>query len=333
MQQEYNSDETVQNGIRNMFSGSIPERENEINDFWSHYNMNFQIHQDNHKDGKYIFDAGMFKFIRFNHRVLRVFWIGSFAAMNGYIEINESLSKKLDEFYKKRDEILGKYYCAEVLNFPDKLALYTLQNNLAREIIDHSTTDFTLFNELIQCFEHTTKDIVSDESPLPASIPEPGTLPDQKEDPIGRATAEVAIIAAAWAFLHEVRHIRHQQEGTSYDPYDFTEEEAHAEELSCDEFATKFIIDNIGEYCKQSGYDENLVRKKRQIAIYVALFNLALLTKDNWESSKTHPSLKKRMDSVQDILSNQVDQDVETIVTSMFTALRNIWPKVPCVEF
>ncbi|XOY31283.1 phage exclusion protein Lit family protein [Proteus cibi] len=333
MSQKYNSDNNVQDAIRNMFSGSIPERKKEIDDFWSKYSMNFQIHSDNHTDGKYIFDAGMFKFIRFNHRVLRIFWIGSFAAMAGYIAINESLSKKLDEFNKKKDALLGKYYNAEVLSFPDKLALNTLQNKLAREISDHSTTNFILFDELIQCFEHSTEDILSDERPLPKGIPEPGALPNRENDTINRATAEVAIIAAAWAFLHEVRHILHQQEGTSYNPNDFTEEEAHAEELSCDEFATKFIIDNIDEYCKQSGYDPNLVRKKRQIAIYIALFSLALLTKDNWESSKTHPSLKERMDRVQAILKNPIDPDVETIVASMFTALRNTWPKVPCIEF
>lgn len=101
MSQEYNGDDTVQDGIRNMLSGSIPERKKEIDEFWSHFDMNFQIHGDNHSDGKYIFDAGIYKFIRFNHRVLRIFWIGSFSAMSGYIAINESLSKKIDDFNKK----------------------------------------------------------------------------------------------------------------------------------------------------------------------------------------------------------------------------------------
>lgn len=219
------------------------------------------------------------------------------------------------------------------MDFSDQLALNTLLNNLTREISDHSTANFTFFNELIRCFENSTIDILSDDKSFPAGIPEPGVLPDKEKDPIGRATAEVAIIAAAWAFLHEVRHIRHQQEETSYNPYDFTEEEAHAEELSCDEFATKFILDNINDYCEQSGYDVGLVRKKRQLGIYIALFNLALLTKDKWGSSKTHPSLKERMDKVQVHLKYPEDLDLETIVTSMFTALRNIWPEVPCIEF
>lgn len=206
-------------------------------------------------------------------------------------------------------------------------------NNFARETSDHSTADFSSFNELIRCFENSTIDTLSDEKPLPEGVSEPGVLPDKDKDPIGRATAEVAIIAAAWAFLHEVRHIRHQQEGTSYDPNDFTEEEAHAEELSCDEFATKFILDKIDEYSVQSGYDADLVRKKRKLAIYFALFNLALLTKDKWGSSKTHPSLKQRMEKVQVHLKYPKDQDLETIVTSMFIALSNIWPEVPCIEF
>ncbi|WOA52332.1 phage exclusion protein Lit family protein [Dickeya solani] len=333
MSEDYNGDHTVQDGVRNMFSGSIPERKKEIDDFWSYFDMNFQIHEDDHPDGKYIFDAGMYKFIRFNHRVLRIFWIGSFSAMAGYIAINESLSKKLDEFNKKRDTILEKYSHMGVMDFPDQLALNTLLNNFTCEISNHDTVDFSFFNELIRCFENSTIDNLSDEKPLPAGVPEPGVLPDKEKNPIGRATAEVAIIAAAWAFLHEVRHILHQQQGTSYDPYDFTEEEAHAEELSCDEFATKFILDNIDDYCDQSGYDLDLVRKKRKLAIYIALFNLALLTKDNWGSSKTHPSLKERMDNIQLHMKYPNDQDLETIVTSMFTALRNIWPEVPTIEF
>lgn len=43
MSQEYNGDDTVQDAIRNMFSGSIPERKKEIGHFWSTFCLFFAV--------------------------------------------------------------------------------------------------------------------------------------------------------------------------------------------------------------------------------------------------------------------------------------------------
>lgn len=333
MSEAYCGNDSVQDAIHKMFSGSIPERENEINELWSNFQINFQIHADKNSEGKYIFDAGLFRFIRFNHRVLRVFWIGAFSAISGYTAIIEDKNNKVEEFIKSRDEIFNNY-SSELISLQSmQLSLEVMVNNFISNTEDIATADFSNFYNLIDCFENSAKDDFSDEKPFPAGVPEPGVFPDVGTDPINRGTAEIAVISTAWAFLHEVRHIIHQQDGTSYCPHNFTQKQAHTEELSCDEFATKFIIDKMNDYCNKSGDDALLVSRKRKLAIYCALFSLALLTKDNWDASDTHPSLKERMDKVNDLLKHPKDEALEAIVTCMFAALKNIWPLVPCIEF
>lgn len=333
MFEEHNEDETVQDSVRKMFLASIPERQSELDKFWSEFNMTFQNHSDNHKDGKFIFDAGMYRFIRFNHRVLRIFWIGTFAAMAGYDAINTEQNKKIDEFIDKRDSILELFDSKETSLISTNSELHVLLEELQDELVNFSSADFANFDQLIFAFENTAKDEVPDEKPLPKGIPAPGVMPDSEIEPVKRATAEIAIIAAAWAFLHEVRHIIHQQQGTSYDMNEFTQEQAHNEEFSCDEFATKFILDNIDNYCEESRYDRVLVSRKRRLSIYCALFSVTMLGKNNWGPSNSHPALQDRINKVKMLMKEPDDEIIEYIVEAMFKSLVKIWPTVPTIEF
>ncbi|WP_224741848.1 phage exclusion protein Lit family protein [Bradyrhizobium sp. 2S1] len=97
---------------------------------------------------------------------------------------------------------------------------------------------------------------------LPAGVAEPGSYADAGTEPQSRAAGELATIAVAWALLHEVRHIRHQREGTGAAPYGSDATEKHREEFSCDEFATAFLLEQIEQETKQPA---ELVRQKRQL--------------------------------------------------------------------
>ncbi|MFT3815701.1 MAG: phage exclusion protein Lit family protein [Acidovorax sp.] len=66
-------------------------------------------------------------------------------------------------------------------------------------------------------------------------LPEPGHLPSPDSEPEARAAAELAMFAAGWAILHEVRYLRHQQEGAAC-AQDAAPQDAWKEELSCDQF-------------------------------------------------------------------------------------------------
>jgi len=279
-------DMQVQEAIQYLFSGSVPERENELSQLISDLQIVFQMLPDEHTDGRVIMDAGLYRFVRFNHRVVRSFWIGAFAAWEGYRAIAES------------DDI--------------------------------SAIDIDRFKELVASFEATIANQQADEDPLPHGIPEPGVLPDKVADPQRRAAAELAIIALGWAFLHEIRHIRHQREGTSAGAFG-TPECKRNEEFSCDEFATKFVLEKMIDYSARSGDNFSLVRRKRELGIYLALFSLTLLSKDKWEESDSHPSVQERINAVCEIMGHDRDETAGVIAHAAFATLREIWPSAPMV--
>ncbi len=284
---EVRQDEMVQQAIRNLFVGSVPERDDELSSLWGHLDLVFRFLPDDHEDGRLIMDAGSYRYIRFNHRVVRSFWIGAFAAWEGSRAVAESK--------------------------------------------DFPAVDLTRFQELVAAFETAIQNDQSDETPLPAGVPEPGTLPDKDRDPQGRAASELSIIAVAWALLHEVRHIRHQREGTSASVHGDTREARQHEEFSCDEFATRFILEHVQRYSDESGYDPVLVRRKREMSIYFALFALTLLAKDSWAASDTHPSVQDRIDAVCGLMGNDRDELAEAIAHTAFATLRTLWPSAPMI--
>lgn len=232
-------------------------------------------------------DAGLYRYVRFNHRVVRTFWIGAFVAWEGYRAVADSK--------------------------------------------DSSRGDLTRLRELVTAFEAAIENSQSDETPLPTGVTEPGILPDKDSDPQGRAAAELSIIAVGWALLHELRHIQHQKEGTSASTCGDTWETRHSEEFSCDEFATRFILEKMQHYCDESGDHPVLVRRKREMAIYFALFALTLLAKDSWESSNTHPSVQDRMNAVCQLMGNERDETAQAIAYAAFVSLRELWPSAPMI--
>ena len=284
---ERQENEGVENAIRDLFLGSVPERAKELSSFWSELDLVFLLLSDDHQDGRLIMDAGSYRYIRFNHRVLRSFWIASFAAWEGFRAAAES-----SEFHN---------------------------------------VDLTRLQELVAAFKSVVQNDLSDEVPLPVGIPEPGTLPDENVDPQARAASELAIIAVAWALLHEVRHIRHQHEGTSASELGNTQEARHCEEFSCDEFATRFILEHVERYSNESGDDLVLVRRKREMAIYFALFAMTLLSEDCWATSETHPSVQARIDSVCNVIGDDRDEMAHANAYAAFLTLRELWPAAPMI--
>lgn len=278
--------EQLKNAISNMFFGSVPERKDEITALIKQLDIVFGMLSDSHNGGSTIMQAGLYRFVQFNHRFVRSFWIGAFAAWEGYRAIAESS--------------------------------------------DIGEVDINKFKVFVYTFEETINGQQADDYHLPNGIPEPGNFPDKASDPQGRAAAELAIIALGWAFLHEIHHIKHQREGTGAG-IDGTPECNQNEEFSCDEFATKFILEEVKKYSDGSGEAFCLVRRKRELAIYIALFSLVLLSKDNWQESDSHPAVQERISAVCRIMGPDRDETAKVIAHAAFTTLRTIWPSAPIV--
>jgi hypothetical protein len=156
-------------------------------------------------------------------------------------------------------------------------------------------------------------------------LPEPGSLPS---DPQLRAPAELAMFAAGWAMLHEVRHLKHQQDLTSTADGD-APELARAEELSCDQFAAEFLTESAAQYASAHGEDHAKVRTKRALGVYFGIFALIVLGHPNWKETKTHPSVSDRLRAMQSILNAARLDEAFCVAALALVGLKQVWPDAP----
>lgn len=278
------NDPEVQEAAKQVILGCAPERQADLEALWRDLNPEFQVHDDNHSDGPFIFDAGQFRYVRFNPRATRLFWLGAYIAWEGF--------------------------CATPMQ-------------------QGEAADLSRFRAMVDTFltilaAHNPENIA-----LPSGVPEPGAYPGAQGDPQGQAAAELATIAAGWSFLHEIRHIKHQQEGTSSDPDYDDPDVVRAEETSCDAFATHFLIDQASAFSASSRADLAQVLQKRQLGVYMALFTIALLTKDNWGMTDSHPSLADRLAAAKVLVSPDRQPMADNVAETAFHALGHVWPGAP----
>ena len=246
------SDAQIQYAIKALFLGIAPEKRSELERLWDDYQLQFCLFMD---DKGVLMEGGAYRYVHFNHRVLRVIWVSSFAAWEAYSCTQLAIGDgELRSFDRLRD-LLG----------------------LALRIRDASDPEAVSLGDL----------------------PEPGSLPS---DPQLRAPAELAMFAAGWAILHEVRHLKHQQDLTSTADGD-APEIARAEELSCDQFAAEFLTDSIAQYASAHAEEHAKIRMKRALGVYFGIFALIVLGHPNWKETKTHPSVSDRLRAMQSILN------------------------------
>lgn len=275
-------DEQVRTAVRNALLGSAPERESELVSLWDLLEPRFQLTADTHDGERLVMDAGMYRFVRFNHRVVRAFWIAGFAAWEAYRVVAET--PELDPLDLKR------------------------------------------LKELVDAFERVLESDVPELEALPKDVPEPGHY---DEIPQLRAPGELATLAVSWALLHEVRHLKHQQDGDAADPYEADPTKRRNEELSCDAFATQFLLDQFDAYAQREKVSPNLVRRKRELGIYFALFAMTLMARDKWSASPTHPSIQTRINAVRALMGSQHDEVAEAIASLAFATLHALMPGSP----
>ncbi|WP_186130416.1 phage exclusion protein Lit family protein [Burkholderia gladioli] len=275
-------DEQVKTAVRNVLLGSAPERESELASLWSLLEPRFQLTADTYDGARLVMEAGMYRFVRFNHRVVRAFWIAGFAAWEAY--------------------------------------------RVVAETPEFEPLDLKRLAELIDAFERVLESDAPELEALPKDVPEPGHYDG---NPQLRAPGELATLGVGWALLHEVRHLKHQQEGDSADPYEEDPTQRRNEEMSCDAFATKFLLDQLDAYAQRENVSSNLVRRKRELGIYFALFAMTLLARDKWGASQTHPSIQARIDAIRALMGSQRDEVAEAIASVAFAMLHTLMPGSP----
>jgi hypothetical protein len=280
-QPEARNDEGIQQIVKNMFLGVAPERADELEKMWVENDLRFNVLPDDGRDGRFVMDAGCYREIRFNHRIMRAFWVASFAAWEGYRA------------------------CAE------------------------ASADLSRFKQILDCVDAILHFADPEQVPIPDGIPPPGTLEDIPVE--AKAAADLAIFAVGWALLHEVRHIRHQREGTSA-PEGAAPSERHAEELSCDEFATRFMLERVDKYAAEHGVAAERVMYKRQAGIHFAIFAMTLMSAGQWAASDSHPAMQDRINQAWELMQpHPLSLIASAIAAGAFYTLDEVWVDVPRV--
>lgn len=77
---------------------------------------------------------------------------------------------------------------------------------------ENGDIDLECFRNMIKTFDQILSENEPESVPLPDGVPEPGVYPDRDASPQARAASELATFATGWALLHEVRHLKHQQD-------------------------------------------------------------------------------------------------------------------------
>jgi len=226
-------------------------------------------------------EAGAYVLIRFNHKILRLFWLAAYIAWEGYRVIHN----------------------------------WTL---------DPSDLNLARFNSMLDRFYEILESHDASLEKMPPDIPEPGQYPTRDQPEI-LLPAELATVCAGWAMLHEMKHLKDQQDGGAASA-DAAPSVFHSEELSCDEFATNFILARSEEFARGEKVSPLSVRTKRELGILFAVFAITLIAKDRWAASERHPAVQTRIDA---ILNSMNEAEGSVPVAIAYAAYVAFWKTMP----
>jgi hypothetical protein len=69
---------TLANEEVNFLLGAVaPERQAELAQLWNKYEPEFRLLEDDGPAKQFVMEAGLYRIVRFNHRVMRLFWLGA----------------------------------------------------------------------------------------------------------------------------------------------------------------------------------------------------------------------------------------------------------------
>lgn len=243
--------------IQKLFEGVVPERFTEVVVIVDKYSAQFR--QIGDREGFNI-DAGAFGAVQYTHRSMQQLWLFGYAGMlslHCYATLIVLIqSSGLELNIEKVKKIPGQNQAEE--DFSNIMSKVRELNNALGE------EDFL----------------------WPEDIPKPEQ--GRPTDDERAAVFDLSCMAAAYVFLHELRHVMFSADGDAPEsPID--------EEYACDNFAKDMMTSHIKKYSEQSGYPEDKVTMKRAMGIALASSFLLFATgRKNLSDSSTHPQVHGR---------------------------------------
>lgn len=225
------------NVIQNLLVGAAPERHDELQQLIQTYQPTFELAKD--KIGT------TYKAVRervvWDHKSIAHDWLVTFAAWSVF-----------------------RAYCPLIIVGRSSGGAITHELISADAELDAVEGEFDNIcyaaNGIRQCSD-------LNEFPWPQEIPFPtpdreGLCSDEE-----RLCFDVALLAIAATFLHELAHVRFWADGNA-------PEDTREEERACDAFSREFLLSKVSDYALQTSQDGRVVLSKRVMGLATAAFTI-----------------------------------------------------------
>jgi len=245
--------------IENLLLGACPERKLEIQQDWKTFQPEFYVKPD---------DVGAALSARKN----RITWMHKTFVLDWVIA---TLGMQAIAAYSPY------IFLALTFNLPVTAKELAQDNELAS--IQSQMDEVCYFAKLLWKAEQL------EDLDWPSNIPIPGTFPEASLDPKGKATFDLACLAAAATFFHELRHVQFQAEKDA-------PEISIEEECACDEHARVMLLDRIADYCTKTEEPYSQVLDKRIMGLATAALCIAQQEPVGMQAAivDSHPPVKER---------------------------------------
>lgn len=219
--------------------GVVPERQAEIDKHWKIYHPDIEVIEDR----RGITLNATRNRIQFDPKTMDVFWLVGFSGWRAI------------QCYSPH-VILSACGAAlqSLLDDDDKLP------ELERE-----------YKERLAVAKRLIADGDAAAEPWPPDIPRPSPDRNALDDSQYKAAFDLSVIAVAFTFLHEFRHVMLDVDGQR--PVDRKEEE-----LQADVWARDFMTAKLESYAKANGHDYHQVLRKRSMGLAIAALILHEIT-------------------------------------------------------
>lgn len=245
--------------VSNLLLGACPERKSELKVFWKQFNPRFALRQD---------DVGLAIGARGNkvswmHKTFVHDWVVAFAGFKALVAYCPHV------FW---GEVFGGKILAQALI--DDMGLVTAEAEL--DALLYFAKNIHLVSDL-------------KELDWPVDVPYPATNRESLTNVEDQACFDIACLAAAATFLHEIRHVQFAAEGNA-------PEGSADEERACDDFSRIMLLEKIEVYSLSSGEVADRVASKRVIGLATAALNIAHAEHQSMAGAVqgTHPPIRER---------------------------------------
>ncbi len=219
---------------------AAPERAAEIDGLWAHYGPRVVVVED--RSGISL-DATRER-IAFDPKTMDVFWLIGFSGWRAiecyspHVILSAACGRTLHELFEGDDEL------------PEMERAYKERLAAARNLIEQRDADA---------------------APWPDDLPRPVSDRDALDGDQHKTTFDLVLIALAFAFLHEFRHVMLDFDGSRAS-------ERREEELQCDVWAREFMTVKLEAYARAHNHDYQEVLRKRSMGLALAALILHEIT-------------------------------------------------------